>query len=170
MPMSGRREFGGHSSPGGSILRPVLCARMKSSFHPSDMARRGTRAWVVGVAMVVLTCAGCGGGDKSTGAHVPDVNGQPASVALIHLRQSGYEHFSWAGRTSSRPLGTVLATLPAAGAAAAHGIRIRLVMSQGPRTRPTRFDAVPGIGTCDVNPLPPGQPCAGGPVILPIHP
>lgn len=94
------------------------------------------------------------------------MSGQQARIALIHLRNSGYDHFSWAGRTSTRPVGTVLGTRPAAGVPAPPGVRVRLVISQGPQ--PSHSVVVPGIGTCDVNPLPPGAPCVGGPVMLPI--
>jgi hypothetical protein len=105
-----------------------------------------------------------------TGSQIPDVSGQQAHIALTHLRQSGYEHFSWAGRASNQPVGTVLATSPAIGTATPRGVRVRLIMSEGPSRSPSRFVMVPGIGTCDVDPLPPGTPCVGGPVMLPMRP
>jgi hypothetical protein len=121
------------------------------------------------VACAALLCAGCGGTNDR--AQVPDVSGQQAREALIHLRDSGYQHFNWGGRWSDKPVGVVLATDPAAGSAAPHGVRVRLIMSQGPRTQTVRPVMVPGIGTCDVNPPPPGPPrtCIGGPVMLPIN-
>lgn len=123
----------------------------------------------VGTAWVASLCAACGG--TSARAQVPDVSGKQAQVALVHLRDSGYEHFNWSGRWSTEPVGVVLATRPAAGTPAPRGVRVRLIMSQGPHTHPVRPAMVPGIGTCDVDPPPPGppQPCAGGPVMLPFN-
>jgi hypothetical protein len=148
----------------------VSWERITHSTRRTDVERSAlSRAMVPLLGVGLLLCAGCGGGGaQPSGSQIPDVSGQQARTALIHLRQGGYDHFSWAGRFSSQPVGTVLATRPAAGTATPHDARIRLVMSQGPRTRPTQFVMVPGIGTCDVNPLPPGTPCAGGPVMLPI--
>ena len=157
----------GHKRPGRGILTFVLGNALAQSARPTGMAGSGVRRSTVAMVIVALIGGGCGDGGNRTSSHVPDVRGQQARVALIHLRQSGYHHFSWAGRTSSRPVGTVLGTRPAAGTAAPHGVRVRLVMSQGPR--PSRFVMVPGIGTCDVNPLPPGVTCVGGPVRLPIR-
>lgn len=117
----------------------------------------------------MLLCAGCDGSGEDTDASIPDVSGQQARIALSHLRESGYEHFSWAGRTSDEPVGIVLATSPAAGTATPHSGRIRLIMSAGPSHSPSRPVVVPGIGTCDTETLPSGTPCAGGPVMIPIR-
>jgi beta-lactam-binding protein with PASTA domain len=140
--------------------------RFGPAARPTSMDRPAMVRSVVATATIgVLLCAGC----DDTDSPIPDVSGQQARSALSHLRQSGYEHFSWAGRTSNEPVGIVLATSPAAGTATPHGSRIRLIMSEGPSRSPSRFVMVPGIGTCDTAPLPPGTPCAGGPVLLPIR-
>ena len=126
--------------------------------------------WAAATAAIgVLLCAGCDDTGDATDSAIPDVSGQQARIALAHLRQSGYEHFSWAGRISNEPVGIVLATSPAAGTATPHSGRIRLIMSEGPSRSPARLVGVPGIGTCDTEPRPPDTPCVGGPVMLPIR-
>jgi hypothetical protein len=51
----------------------------------------------------VLLCARCDDSSDDTDSPIPDVSGQQARIALSQLRQSGYDHFSWAGRTSTEP-------------------------------------------------------------------
>lgn len=137
------------------------------------------------VAVVALTLAACQADSSpksattphptdtvaavGAGPEIPDVSGQQARFALAHLRQSGYEHFSWGGRVSNEPVGTVLATRPATGTATPLDVRVRLIMSEGPSRNPSRSVMVSGIGTCDVDPLPPGTTCVGGPVMLPMR-
>jgi hypothetical protein len=150
-----------------SILTLVLCERSKPSTRPRGLARSAILRSAAAMVTVGLVCAGCGGGGNRTGPQIPDVSGQQAHVALMHLRQSGYEHFFWAGRWSNQPVGTVLGTRPAAGTTTPHAVRLQLVMSQGQHTRPSRLVMVPGIGTFDVDPPPLGVPLAGGPVLLP---
>lgn len=147
----------------------MLYERIKPSTRPGGLPRSAILRSAAVTVTLGLMCAGCGGGDNRARSLVPDVSGQQAQLALKHLRQSGYEHFSWAGLSSNQPVGTVLGTRPAAGTATPHTVRLQLVMSQGQHTRPSRLVMVPGIGTFDVDPLPLGVPLAGGPVLLPIE-